>query len=615
MTDETNTQPKITASIRSYSIRAEKEYPESALSKGLSRAVRFAPNLEDWERWLQGMDLPRILEEQRKEIVNMWQRLDSFLARRSNLIYTHNGVPTIDTLYSAVQIAEQKWKERNEKCKAKDRFFDFLETMDDYSYLFKVIPADDKYISLFTGVLSSIVKASVNHSHIADGFSLALVEMSSNLRIAKRKREIGDGPEMRRLVAELCVQIFKLLCHAMRYFMSRIHRITSALNRNFYNKIVRTLVDGIQATTQKILREAGHASQLRIYDINRTLGSLQVTGNGNRNDNDKRIHDKLNQMALDLGRHTIRHLNAVEEHHTHDQLSVLRNQTILSSQDGPDEIGSAHGGDLESAAVDVELSDASGETELCTRYEIRKYACALLHYVEDGREVIYSALGGSSRGLLPDEVLIELQEWLGAKESKMIWVEGMPADSYGSELSLAAMRLVDISLNAGVPCISFFVKPSYNFASKTLPQRQAAVVALLYSIITQLASLLPVEFEGMDELDETQFRKLDGSFSSVPIALRIIQALLAHAPPSLIWVLDGVEMAENSDTIHDLKKFVEILQDQEKRHISKVCFTSDGNSIVLTGAMSIFERVDASRMAQGRPGHLLKGGADINTLF
>ena len=34
----------------------------------------------------------------------------------------------------------------------------FLSTIDDHSYLFAVIPSGDKYLSLFTGVVSSVVK-------------------------------------------------------------------------------------------------------------------------------------------------------------------------------------------------------------------------------------------------------------------------------------------------------------------------------------------------------------------------------------------------------------------------------------------------------------------------
>lgn len=42
--------------------------------------------------------------------------------------------------------------------KVKSYVVDFLEMMDDHSFLFKFIPTGDKYISLITGVISSVVK-------------------------------------------------------------------------------------------------------------------------------------------------------------------------------------------------------------------------------------------------------------------------------------------------------------------------------------------------------------------------------------------------------------------------------------------------------------------------
>lgn len=186
---------------------------------------------------------------------------------------------------------------------------------------------------------------------------------------------------------------------------------------------------------------------------------------------------------------------------------------------------------------------------------------------------------------------------------------------YGTGISAAAMRVSAISIDAGIPCVSFFLKPQYSFAlSKGMSHREAGLIALLYSVITQLACLLPTAFPATTGLDESQFRLLDGGIESVPAALKMIRALLVHAPPSLIWVLDGFQLVENEVTIPHLRALVDILRDQESKHISKVCFTTDGNCFVLMRAMNAWERVDASRMAQHRAGTLLRGGSDVGEL-
>lgn len=252
--------------------------------------------------------------------------------------------------------------------------------------------------------------------------------------------------------------------------------------------------------------------------------------------------------------------------------------------------------------------------ETWTRYDIQKTTLSLSTYTEDGREEISNALRGISMPLLPQEVLDAIKRWIGSPQSRIIWIEGLPSYSYGSNLSLTAMQLCTISMRAQIPCVSFFCKPSYKFASvphASLTTQEASVVALLYSVTAQLARLIPADFQGSPDLYQQQFQLLDGSIKSASIALRIIQDLLIHVPPSIIWIIDGLQLAESRSTIQILDEFVAMLRDQENRRTSKVCFTTDGNSHVMLPAIRVDERVDASRMALA--GQQLPGGGDIFT--
>ena len=234
---------------------------------------------------------------------------------------------------------------------------------------------------------------------------------------------------------------------------------------------------------------------------------------------------------------------------------------------------------------------------------------------EDGRQEISNALRGISRFLLPHEVLIEIQRWIEASQPRMIWIQGILSPSYGSDLSLAAMHICEICLNAGIPCVSFFAKPSYDFATGVqLTQKEAATIAFLYTILTQLARLLPVQFEATKELNLSQFTLLGGNLDTVPVALGLIEKLIVHAPPLLIWVIDGMQLMESVTTYQYLTQFVQILQRQGTDRFSRVCFTTDGNSAVLNRTINPSERVDASRLCQAQPGQVVSGSASISTL-
>lgn len=69
-------------------------------------------------------------------------------------------------LQSMMKNTVQDWDARGDSglSKAKNNFLDFSETLLQFSDLFSIIPDGDKYISLFTGVISTIVKASISRN-------------------------------------------------------------------------------------------------------------------------------------------------------------------------------------------------------------------------------------------------------------------------------------------------------------------------------------------------------------------------------------------------------------------------------------------------------------------
>ena len=267
---------------------------------------------------------------------------------------------------------------------------------------------------------------------------------------------------------------------------------------------------------------------------------------------------------------------------------------------------------MDASHVNVLMGDIDPNPKL-SRYEVIKLCESLNMHIEDGRDGLSQRYTGISRPLLPDEVMIEIQNWIKTVDSRMIWIEGPDSTSFGSGLSLAAHRIYSISMQAELPCISVFCKPYHSTRTKKT-DREAALISLLYSVISQLARLLPIEFEMTDGIDETKFKALNGTLESAEIALGLVKALLTHAPRSLIWVVDGLQFAEGQTTAPYLARLLEILREDERNRVSKVCFTTHGNSLTLLRAIRLPERVDASRMAQSRPGHIFRGGSDPDLL-
>jgi hypothetical protein len=100
-----------------------------------------------------------ILETQCYEVAQTWKDFKSHFPNL-NMLEGITHLPTISTLQEEVAAAQTKWAAKKEKGfgKAKDNVMSFLETLEGHKALFEIFPSGDKYTSLFTGVISSVVK-------------------------------------------------------------------------------------------------------------------------------------------------------------------------------------------------------------------------------------------------------------------------------------------------------------------------------------------------------------------------------------------------------------------------------------------------------------------------
>nr|CDP29171.1 Putative protein of unknown function [Podospora anserina S mat+] len=248
-------------------------------------------------------------------------------------------------------------------------------------------------------------------------------------------------------------------------------------------------------------------------------------------------------------------------------------------------------------------------------WRIQQYTEALKPYIESAEE-FHRAQSNPQTTMVPQDVYAELSRRISGSGSRMMWVEG--PDSPGNPfLSQAALKAVDGVMNAGIPCISYFCKSRYSFAGSgrsgsksALSHRDAAVVCLLYSIIRQLAWVLPREgFKAGKNLDGDQFAKLNGTLHSLPTALNIIKALLEYTPPVISWVIDGLQFTGDKESMGKLWNLITLLREhmQDSRRVSKTLFTTDGRNQVLVRGTTARERVDALGLVRARGGKAFPG--------
>lgn len=256
-----------------------------------------------------------------------------------------------------------------------------------------------------------------------------------------------------------------------------------------------------------------------------------------------------------------------------------------------------------------------------TRADIQEASAPFLkQYFEDGRSEALMTGNSTSRSSLPSEVAEKITKWIGNPSSSFLWVEGPVFTPAERQLSAVAVLLCDSALDGEnpIPCISFTPKSTYPTQQMPgLKSRQDIVlISMLYSIAAQLIQLLPDKMEPTTPSFETEiFENLDGSFSSASTALDLIESLLAHGPPTLMVIINRLQVAECPSTTPHLKRFVELLKAYEPEHTIKVLFLTQGSSPALAGTLDVLtEKINARRMAQAKPGQPLRGWSSLGNV-
>lgn len=95
-----------------------------------------------------------------KNLVQTWTEFERCLPQSNKGLPATRGPPNFITIRAAVDETVREWESKREKGFGRVRagFYQFCGVLDVHSELFSFFPKGDKYTSLFSGVISSIVK-------------------------------------------------------------------------------------------------------------------------------------------------------------------------------------------------------------------------------------------------------------------------------------------------------------------------------------------------------------------------------------------------------------------------------------------------------------------------
>ncbi|KAL8393633.1 hypothetical protein RB595_003389 [Gaeumannomyces hyphopodioides] len=648
--------PELQALVRRYSDRLAAQDPASPLNQALHAvatqesdetgaagtvaAARQRPI--SWETWItspgveeSGADGDAMrLHQQCQRLRETWKKFHAHF-NLGDVDHLAQNPPTVLTLRQAVSEAQKAWEGKKTAGfgKAKERLESFVGTLHNYSFLFSLIPSDDKYTSLITGTISSIVKISVNHRKIAEIFAQSLEEIDQDIRTVKKSHQISNSREMRYLVVELYVLIFDFLCQAMEWFQNPRHRFIASLSQGYGAKMDGN-VAGIKKVVVRIGLEAEQTTQRRVQHTQLGVSSILDEVQALRRASDQRdealhgIDARLQELSsqIRLGLMARESLLATGQQVNY----VLANFGARGVRPSDNKVKN-------DAAESGEAAEAKQES-ICQAVKLRREEIECLMGPVDAYYLSTRAGkqgAGSPTGIpgamLPQEVSIKIERWMRVPSSQIVWVEGPVSTHCEERLTKAAEHIMSLVLEAGIACVSFFGRPRLRRPSGTPApgdvgearlssvggpagppptSREVTATALLYSVVAQLVHLLPSEFDCPASLRyEEAFGALDGSPASHPAALDLIRAMLPLSPPTLVLVFDRLNLADGVATRPVLTALVKLLRAHGAGtgRVVKAIFTTSGSCSLLAKTLEKGEKVDAGRMAQARPGQPLKG--------
>lgn len=135
---------------------------------------------------------------------------------------------------------------------------------------------------------------------------------------------------------------------------------------------------------------------------------------------------------------------------------------------------------------------------------------------------------------------------------------------------------------------------------------EAMAIDFVYTLIRQLIDQLPYRIKLQDRKLKTRLGQLDGSMDTIHIALKILKELLDHAPATLLVIIDGLGLVDESDAQPTILKVLRLLQDvtiqPSPGKVTKILYTTAGTSNALDSLDEDY--LECIEAVNGRPKHM-----------
>ncbi|KAI7286659.1 hypothetical protein KC345_g992 [Hortaea werneckii] len=441
--------------------------------------------------------------------------------------------------------------------------------MDDHSQILEVLPNNDKYVSLITGSMACIVKATINHEDIALALTDSLEQLCED--ITHWKKQVlahPDLPSIQKDVQELYVVVFQYLTDVFATWSSSgWKRFSLSFDKNAMVKLFSTRQAQIDRLSERIDRAAKLHEQKSIQTI---LASVVTKAD---------FEDGL----LKLGCRFQTYLEGLD-------LRRRPQRSSYSDSSPPLLLTAPEEQELEHEQPEVHVHRVDKQEIID---QIPEFKRLLTLPINDAKSHSHRATHLET----DRRVVLKLHNWLDGAVGPNLWIQG-PAHVFSpSQNTLTSIALMVALQNGGRPVLSFFCD---SIRTAQLSPCQI-LTELVHCFIAQLVPHLSSVTGSDRELSPSRFSAACKQDCPVEETLACLMDMVNSVESPVYFLIDGMQVLEQrSDTEHtqNLSCMVEYLCGTDTEHgitspANKVCFTSDGfvDALALRAQQGQLEKV------------------------
>ncbi|KAL9079589.1 MAG: hypothetical protein Q9157_001526 [Trypethelium eluteriae] len=413
--------------------------------------------------------------------------------------------------------------------------------------------------------------AAKNHTDIAVLLSESIASVSDEVSRCSKWLLIIKTRDVRAILARIYARMFKFYGDTMEWYLrSKLGRAIQSFNENLKDQY-DSAITAIRAQIKELYREARIANGAMTAIVHADVEALKRQSRRQRN--------RYAPQDFVAGHRMARMLEA-------NWMEVQSLKWTIESTE------------RRLLAKPPEACRQDLATTCISRSQARTLADVFKSYII-GNEG-HCLLSTGSLWKAEDKVLYRLRQWMAGDEtSRTLWISTpFEAGVTLSGSSAAALSTLAAALQAETPIISHFCqRPRRDQTRNGMTIEQVGMIGLVYSLIYQLLQFNSDE-EELD-LKEKDIAALDGTDISWDSSLRVLRALIEHAPVLMFCVIDGLNDLAWTDDGDWCGQFLEVLFARQRKEgtVFNVLLTTTGQSRTLSSYVQSKDRCMGTKKA------------------